>query len=412
MKFDTVIIGGGLSGLTSGIRLAEEGRKCAIVSTGQSAIHFFSGSLDLLGSVGGREVENPLEVIPSLPSHHPYRRIGAEHISRLALEAQALLGRAGLCFQGTAERNHHVLTPMGTIRPTWLTLDDFTRFDGKGLPWKRAAILNFAGFLDFHSLFIKDGLAKFGVDASIGTITMEQFAAIRRNPSEMRSSNIAKVLDQPGIIDECAGRVNGLSRDVEVVILPAVFGLFRGDGVARLREKVDKPLVLLPALPPSVPGIRTQVLLKKRFQDLGGTYFLGDRVEMGRFAGTRLVEITTSNHGDISLAAPHFILASGSFYSKGIIADPDAIREPVFGLDIDGASERSKWFDARVFNDQPFMHFWVMTDERLCGVRGCKPVENLLVAGSVLGGTNPLKEGSGAGICLLTSLFAAEQILA
>jgi glycerol-3-phosphate dehydrogenase subunit B len=412
MKFDNIIIGGGLSGLTCGIKLAEQGRKCAIISSGQSAIHFFSGSFDLLGKVDGQEVKNPLDGMKALADNHPYQRIGLENIAHLATEAPQLLERAGLNFSGQADQNHFVLTPMGIMKPTWLTIEDFTRFDQKdSFPWKKVVILNFSGFLDFHTLFIKDGLTKFDVEAQVKNFAMKEFEAIRRNPSEMRSTNIAKVFDQGNALAEFVQKVNDLSEGFEVVILPAVFGLFNKEVVTELKSKINKPVVLLPAIPPSVPGIRSQILLRKRFEELGGTYFLGDNVEEGIIENQKLVSIQTNNHGDIKLEADEFILASGSFYSKGIVATRDKLYEPIFGLDIDGDVDSAKWLEEKFFEDQPYMHYGVKTDCKFRALQKGQPIENLYVAGSVLGGANALKEGSGAGISLLTSLHVAEQLL-
>lgn len=94
MKFDTVIVGGGLAGLLCGIKLTKQGLRCAIITRGQSALHFSSGSLDLVDDT----------YRDKLPPEHPYHRVGAQHIDRFALETEALLADCGARLKGSASK--------------------------------------------------------------------------------------------------------------------------------------------------------------------------------------------------------------------------------------------------------------------------------------------------------------------
>ena len=70
MKFDTIIIGGGLSGFVSGIESVKSGRKTAIVSSGQSALHFWSGSFEFLNNENGSVTDSPLECAGQIGRAH------------------------------------------------------------------------------------------------------------------------------------------------------------------------------------------------------------------------------------------------------------------------------------------------------------------------------------------------------
>ena len=81
MKFDSIVMGGGLSGLACGIALQQAGQRVALVSAGQSTLHFHSGSFDLLGyDATGTVVENPLEAMQRLDSRHPYSKLDARGV--------------------------------------------------------------------------------------------------------------------------------------------------------------------------------------------------------------------------------------------------------------------------------------------------------------------------------------------
>ncbi len=414
MKFDTIIIGGGLAGLVCGIRLQKAGKKCAIVSAGQSAMHFSSGTFDLLGRMpDGTPVNEPLEAMKGLNAEHPYSILGAEAVRKYALEAPEFLEDCSVAVAGSAEKNCWRITPTGERKPAWLTLSDFTPLMAKDEKiGKKALIVNILGYLDFNTKFLADSFEKQGTECRIASVKLEEMERLRKNPSEMRSTNIARVMDRDGIWEKAAAQIKEMVKDEDVVILPAVFGLKDGSVIGSLKKAVGVKTMFVATMPPSVPGIRTQMTLKAEFENAGGRFFLGDTVTEASFNEDGSVNcVRTSNFGDINIYADNFVLATGSFFSKGLIATPDKVYEPVFGIDLTYAEKRDDWFDRYFWNRQNYISFGAVIDRNLnVSIKG-KTVTNLYAIGSQIGGYNALSEGSGGGVAIISAMAAADRIL-
>ena len=416
MKFDTIIIGGGLSGIISGIYLSQRGQRCVIISSGQSALHFSSGSFDLLNNLpDGTSVQKPLDAISELVKQaptHPYAKLGENKFKELARQAEEFLKNAGISTQGDHEENHYRVTPMGTLKPTWLTLKNLLISENeKCLPIQHPGLFNITGFLDFYMRFIADEFLKMGAKCSIHSINFPALENLRKNPTEMRSVNIARVFDKQENIKELARILKAESGDCDSIILPAITGLNREDVVDYLRKEINKPIYLLPTLPPSVPGIHTQQKLRSVFQQNGGVFMLGDNVLRADIKGNRISQIYSFNHGDIPFVGQNFILATGSYFSQGLIASTEKIYEPIFDLDVTFTPNRTQWYNSDVFDTQPYQSFGIKTDSTFRCTREGKIFENLYAAGAILEGFNPLKEGCGAGVSILSAMYIAEQIL-
>lgn len=416
MKFDTIIIGGGLSGLISGIYLSQRGQRCVIISSGQSALHFSSGSFDLLNNLpDGTSVQKPLDAISELVKQaptHPYAKLGETKFKELAQQAEEFFKNAGISTQGDHEENHYRVTPMGTLKPTWLTLKNLLISENeKCLPIQHPGIFNITGFLDFYTRFIADEFLKMGAKCSIHSINFPALENLRKNPTEMRSVNIARVFDKQENIEELARILKAESGDCDSIILPAITGLNREDVVDYLRKEINKPIYLLPTLPPSVPGIHTQQKLRSVFQQNGGVFMLGDNILRVDIKGNRISQIYSFNHGDIPFVGQNFILATGSYFSQGLIASTEKIYEPIFDLDVTFTPNRTQWYNSDVFDTQPYQSFGIKTDSTFRCTREGKLFENLYAAGAILEGFNPLKEGCGAGVSILSAMYIAEQIL-
>lgn len=411
MKFDNIIIGGGLSGLIAGIESQKAGRKTAIVTTGQSALHFWSGSFEFLCEENSREViENPMERAMRLPESHPYRKLGAEKLTRLLGKVQPILGDAGIKVKGSLKRNHYRLTPMGILKPAWLTLDEYFMLDEPSdLEGKRLAIVNIQGYIDFYPRFLSFGLEKHGVECFMAEVNVPRLDELRKSTTEMRATNMSRCLDGEAV-DQLAQQINEVSKGADAVIMPAVLGIFSDRSVIRLRSGLDLPIWFVATTPASVPGVRCQLSLRDRFTALGGTFMPGDTVKSGKIEGNRLRKIYTANFGDMPLEADNFVISTGSFFGHGLIATMDRIYEPVLGLDLNVDGGRTEWYDEDFYHPQPYMDYGVVTDDDFRPSVGGKTVENLYATGALLAGFNALKEGSGAGITLATALSAAEKI--
>lgn len=414
MKFDTVIIGGGLSGLICGIRLQKAGKKCAIVSSGQSAMHFSSGSFDLLGRLpDGTDVDKPLEALKSLPEDHPYSILGEEKVRKYAEEASAFLNGCGIKVDGDAAVNTWRISPTGERKPSWLTLGDFTALKTKDEKiGNKALIVNILGYLDFNTKFLADSFERQGTICRISSVKLEEMERLRKNPSEMRATNIARVMDRDGVWEKAAEQVKGMLKDEDIVVLPAVFGLKDGSVIEKIREAIGVKTVFVSTMPPSVPGIRTQMTLKAEFERAGGRFLMGDTVVEADFNEDGTVKsIGTQNFGSIRLYADNFVIATGSFFSKGLIATPERIFEPVFGVDLSYAEGRDQWFDRNFWNKQNYISYGAKVSKFLHASIDGKPIANLYAIGSIIAGSNTLYEGCGGGIALLTALAAADSIL-
>lgn len=137
-----------------------------------------------------------------------------------------LLADAGIGVRGTIERNHYRLTPIGIAKPAWLTMNDYLAFDSPSeLKGKKAAIVNIAGYIDFYPRFLALGLSKLGVESTTAAVDVPQLATLRRSTTEMRATNMSRFL-RDDAIDDLAREIRRVSKGADMVIMPAILGIF------------------------------------------------------------------------------------------------------------------------------------------------------------------------------------------
>ena len=426
MNFDVAIIGGGLAGLTCGIALQQRGKRCVIINNGQAAIDFASGSLDLLsrmpdGSVVENINENLTALRTALPAH-PYSLLGAEKVIAKAQDFERLANALNLDLIGSSEKNHWRVTGLGSLRGAWLSPNSVPTVQGnETFPHKRIAVLGIEGYHDFQPQLLAANLVlnpQFAhCEVTSGFLNIPQLDELRQNAREFRSVNIAQLLEHKLAFNDLVSEIIESAQGANAVLLPACFGLENQEFINALRDATKLALFELPTLPPSLLGMRQRIQLRRKFESLGGLMINGDSALNAHFEGDRVHCIKTRLLEDEEIIADNFVLAAGSFFSKGLLSEFDKIYEPVFESDIIGVEgfnnkDRFSWTNHRFANPQPYQSAGVAINEHCQVQKGGQFLANLYAIGNVIGGFNALELGCGSGVAVVTALAVADEILA
>ena len=148
------------------------------------------------------------------------------------------------------------ITPTGERKPAWLKLSDFSPFETQDSKvGEKILIVNILGYLDFNTKFLADSFEKNGSKCRIVSLKLEEMERLRKNPSEMRATNIARVMDRDEVWEKAVAQVKEYLKDEDTVVLPAVFGLKNGSVIEKIRESISVKTVFISSKPPPVPGI-------------------------------------------------------------------------------------------------------------------------------------------------------------
>lgn len=411
--YDVMVIGTGFAGMAASLSAADRGLD--VVLTGSTGgIDFSAGVIDLMGVhpiSQGTRWENPWEAIEALRAdhpQHPYARLTSDEI-RIAIDAfTGFLADQGLPYRGHADRNVPIAMPVGTKKHTFRVCE--TAWGGVEAMAAKASTL-ICGFKGLKGFSAKQMQEMLGNEWPIKTTTVE-YPYVK---GELFPEPMGWAMVDPRNREALAESVKPYISDVEYIGFPAVLGLENAmEVVNHLQELTGKRVFEIPTLPPSIAGNRLRSAFDRGLPERGVT-ILTQKMVSGVEQDDDGLFTFRVEHGSGTgfVRAKAAILATGRFFGKGLKAGRDAVREPIFGLDVAQPGSRSDWHAEAFFDlhGNPVNMAGIETDGSLRPLEASdkKRFSNLFVAGAVLAHHDWTRMKCGAGMAIATGFKAAQS---
>lgn len=420
MKYDVIVIGAGLAGLTAAARAREKGKSVLLLATGPGTVSISSGCIDLLGYQPGDKVYFTPEpwsaigtIMDELP-RHPYRLVGRDHIQgalELLLKVCRESNNPYLAGRTRARENFLLPTAIGTIKPTYLVPETIAQ--GDITSGGDVMIVGFKELKDFFPHYLVDNLnatlARFGYPGRYRGVTIELGVSGNR---DLTAYDLARLLETEEWREKIARKILSSGKGFTRVGFPATLGLDRPLEVKKdLESRLGCSVFEIPTLPPSVPGLRLYEAFIRYLKKSGVKLLIGYPISKASTRGGQCLSVTAHLPGrDKDFSADAFILATGGLLGGGLVADHMHIRETIFAFPVHQISNHRNWFHSYSLlkGGHPLDSFGLSVDDYLRPISSSGRVimENVFAAGEILGYYDPYKEKSGGGVALSSGFKA------
>ncbi|HSB89370.1 MAG TPA: anaerobic glycerol-3-phosphate dehydrogenase subunit B [Anaerolineales bacterium] len=399
---DVVIVGAGLAGLFAANLAARRGATVTLVARGRGGLSLAHGCI----SLGESDWD-------SLPSQHPLRLAGKDRLASALAAFLEITSSQGIPYSGQADLTLHLPTAAGSVQSVHLA--PITLAAGEVEVPVDTLIANFDGFRDFSASLVADGMRRHGARATVVDLPIPDAPGSR----DWYSTDWAMRFDDRWPAAEVARRWAPLLKGANRLGLPAILGLRKTTAASELQDLLALPLFEIPTLPPSLPGLRLERLLRRAALASGcrileGSAAIG-RIDGRHAAGRALGVVAATPAGPRPVDAGQVVLATGGALHRGWQAERSGrIHESVFDIPLPAASERDAWVGPSALGPQPYAAFGlsVNTSMQPCDASGRPYFDNVFACGGVLAGADRSRERNRQGIDLVTASAAVEAALA
>jgi len=291
-RFDVVVVGAGLAGLTAACAAARQGLRTASVATGP-------GSFALKpGWISAQEMRE-LATAPERGEVIAFFREMA-HL-------------AGCPFEGDCDTTRYLPTIFGDFQS--VALAPAMLWNGVPRDGALTAIAGIRGLSSFDENFVAERLneqvRRIGFSCAY---TARQIVP----PGDFRTPvsvlHVAKRFDSdPGFRTEMAAVLRQTAAGCDSILVPGVFGIRSGaDWFSGFESEVGCLVGEIPTLPPSIPGLRLFHCLESYLRKLGVEIFWGFPVERVQADGGSGIDLSVASPGHATiLHGNSVVLAAG-----------------------------------------------------------------------------------------------------